>query len=206
MATPTLKELKDFCRLAELKKSGNKPEIIDRVDKYLSKYKFAPRYLRGLSKADKFNKKFEIKYSQLSEKKKKTPNRSRSKLYSPSRTDLLYKSQNRQKISKYTEKWNSKYPQALSLGAKSKISGVPLPILKKVYNKGLAAWRGGAHRPGASQQSWGVSRVNSFLLCGKTWQFPDHLLAREALGRSPKSRKFWSSCNKKLLGKRTPSR
>ena len=94
------------------------------------------------------------------------------------------------------------------MSAKSKISGVPLSILKKVYNKGLAAWRGGSHRPGASQHQWGVSRVNSFLTCGKTWYFPDHKLAKEAMNKSPKARNFWSKkkCVKSKMGIRSRSR
>jgi hypothetical protein len=198
-ATPKLLELKDFCRLSQLKCSGNKAELIDRINKHLSQYKFAPRYLRGLSTSDKFNKKFEIKYSQLYERFKG------QKKYSPTPTDVLYKSKNIQKISKYTQEWNNRYPSR-SLPEKSKTSGVPLDILKKVYNKGLGAWRGGSHRPGASQQSWGVARVNSFLLCGKTWQFPDHLLVKDAMSRSPRAKRFWKSCNKKLLGVKTRSR
>jgi hypothetical protein len=72
-----------------------------------------------------------------------------------------------------------------------------------VYNKGLAAWRGGAHRPGASQQSWAVARVNSFLTCGKTFYFPDHLLAKEAMEKSPKAKEFWSGqrCKFSKMGK-----
>ena len=35
-------------------------------------------------------------------------------------------------------------------------------ILKKVYDRGMAAWRGG-HRPGTSQQQWAFGRVNSFV-------------------------------------------
>jgi len=77
-----------------------------------------------------------------------------------------------------------------------------------LYNKGLAAWRGGSHRPGALQHQWGVSRVNSFLTCGKTWYFPDHKLAKEAMTKSPKARKFWSKkkCVKSKMGIRTKSR
>ncbi len=94
------------------------------------------------------------------------------------------------------------------MSSKSKISGVPLEILKKVYNRGLAAWRGSSHRPGASQHQWGVSRVNSFLTCGKTWYYPDHKLAQEAMTKSPKARNFWSKkkCVKSKMGKRTKSR
>ena len=49
---------------------------------------------------------------------------------------------------------------------KSDKSGVPYGILKKVYDRGMAAWRTG-HRPGASQQQWAFARVNSMLTGGK---------------------------------------
>jgi 8-oxo-dGTP pyrophosphatase MutT (NUDIX family) len=44
-------------------------------------------------------------------------------------------------------------------------TGIPYRILKKVYNKGLAAWKTG-HRPGADQHQWAMGRVNSFIVGG----------------------------------------
>ena len=44
---------------------------------------------------------------------------------------------------------------------KSEKSKVPYGILKKVYNRGMAAWRTG-HRPGTTPQQWAFARVNSF--------------------------------------------
>ena len=200
----TLQKLKEFCKMADLKCSGNKKEVSERVEEYLNKYKFAPRYLRGLSPEDKFETKFDIKYHQLKEKK------TGRKSYSPLRTDKRNDRNDKSPIllSKYTEEWNKKYEGAKSLKEKSQISGVPLDILKKVNNKGLAAWRGGQHRPGASQQSWGVSRVNSFLTCGKTFYFPDHELAKDAIKRFPEAKNFWKKqgCKFSKMGKRTPSR
>tara|TARA_B100001564_G_scaffold233016_1_gene196941 strand:- start:3164 stop:5713 length:2550 start_codon:yes stop_codon:yes gene_type:complete len=52
------------------------------------------------------------------------------------------------------------------LVTKSKQTGVPYGILKKSYDRGMAAWKGG-HRPGASQQQWAFARVNSMLTGGK---------------------------------------
>ena len=43
---------------------------------------------------------------------------------------------------------------------KQKQKGVPYSILKKIYDRGMAAWKGG-HRPGATQQQWAFARVNS---------------------------------------------
>lgn len=45
---------------------------------------------------------------------------------------------------------------------KSKESGIPQGILKKVYKRGCAAWNSG-HRPGTPQQAWATGRVNSFI-------------------------------------------
>ena len=45
---------------------------------------------------------------------------------------------------------------------KSKVSGIPVGILKKVYRRGSAAWNSG-HRPGTPQQAWATGRVNSFI-------------------------------------------
>lgn len=190
-----------FCKLANLnyRNSNTKDNLKEIVEEYLNKYKYAPRYLKGLSTDEIFEKKFDIKYNYLLEKK--TDKQS----YKELSTD--YK-KSPKKYSKYTEKWNKNYKDAKTLKEKSVISGVPIDILKKVENKGLAAWRGGQHRPGASQKSWAIARVNSFLTCGKTFYYPDHLLVKESVKRSPKSKKFWSQqgCNFKKLGKKTPSK
>ena len=45
---------------------------------------------------------------------------------------------------------------------KAEKTGMPYSILKQVYNRGMAAWKGG-HRPGATQQQWALARVNSFV-------------------------------------------
>ena len=198
------KDLLLFCELAKLEcsKDETKDEIAKTIKKYLNKYKYAPRYLRNLNESEKYLKKFEIKFNLLKEKYGKI---SREEIYKPTKSDELYLKKSSVKTSKYTEKWNKLYPDCKSITCKSKVSGVSKKILEQVANKGAGAWRGGSHRPGASRENWMVSRVNSFLLCGKTWQFPDHKLAKEAL-KSPKVQKFWKSCDKKKLGKRTPSR
>ena len=60
---------------------------------------------------------------------------------------------------------------------KAEKSGMPYSILKKVYDRGMAAWKGG-HRPGASQQQWAFARVNSFITKSSgTWGGADKDLA-----------------------------
>lgn len=49
-----------------------------------------------------------------------------------------------------------------SLKKKSKSSGIPMGILRKVFSKGMQAWNAG-HRPGVAQHQWGMGRVNSFI-------------------------------------------
>jgi hypothetical protein len=49
-----------------------------------------------------------------------------------------------------------------SLRKKSKASGIPMCILRKVFAKGMQAWNAG-HRPGVAQHQWGMGRVNSFI-------------------------------------------
>ena len=52
---------------------------------------------------------------------------------------------------------------------KAEKSGMPLGILKQVYNRGLAAYKTG-HRPGATAPQWAMARVNSFVTKSKgTW-------------------------------------
>ena len=52
------------------------------------------------------------------------------------------------------------------LVTKSEKTGVPYGILKKSYDRGMAAWKTG-HRPGTTPQQWAFARVNSMLTGGK---------------------------------------
>lgn len=92
--------------------------------------------------------------------------------------------------SHYTADWYKLFPEAKSLEAKAKATGVPLKYIQASYNRGMAAWRTG-HRPGATQQQWGYARVHSFLLKGKTFHTTDSDLAREAIATSKAARDWW---------------
>ena len=62
---------------------------------------------------------------------------------------------------------------------KAKKTGMPYSILKKVYDRGMAAWKGG-HRPGATQVQWALARVNSFVTKSSgTWGGADKDLAKK---------------------------
>jgi len=63
------------------------------------------------------------------------------------------------------------------LKKKAEKSGMPLGILRQVYNRGIAAWKTG-HRPGTTPQQWGFARVNSFITKSSgTWGKADADLA-----------------------------
>jgi len=65
---------------------------------------------------------------------------------------------------------------------KAEKSGMPYSILKQVYNRGMAAWKGG-HRPGTTPQQWAFARVNSFITKSSgTWGKADKDLAKKVRG------------------------
>ena len=58
-------------------------------------------------------------------------------------------------------------------------TGMPYSVLKKVYDRGMAAWKGG-HRPGTTPQQWAMARVNSFVTKSSgTWGGADKDLAKK---------------------------
>lgn len=69
-----------------------------------------------------------------------------------------------------------------ALKNKAEKSGMPLGVLKKVFKRGVAAWKGG-HRPGTNPQQWGLARVNSFVTKSSgTWGKADADLAKQVRG------------------------
>ena len=76
------------------------------------------------------------------------------------------------------------YETIKGLKNKAEKSGMPYSILKKVYDRGMAAWRGG-HRPGTTQQQWAFARVNSFVTKSSgTWGGADKDLAKQVRGKN----------------------
>jgi len=62
---------------------------------------------------------------------------------------------------------------------KAEKSGMSYSILKKVYDRGMAAWKTG-HRPGTTPQQWAFARVNSFTTkSAGTWGKADKDLAKQ---------------------------
>jgi hypothetical protein len=67
---------------------------------------------------------------------------------------------------------------------KAEKSGMPYGILKKVYDRGMAAYKTG-HRPGTTAQQWAFARVNSFTTKSSgTWGKADADLAAKVRGET----------------------
>ena len=83
------------------------------------------------------------------------------------------------KPSKHTKKYKQMFGEDAKTGLakKAEKSGMPIGILRKVYNRGVAAWKTG-HRPGTTPEQWGYARVNSFITKSSgTWGKADKDLA-----------------------------
>ena len=125
------------------------------------------KYLSGLSESENKRRIKRIREGMKS-------NSRDPKAYRPFPTDKGKKVRK----SSYTAAFERKYGNQLKdvkgdkLKKVSKVTKIPYGTLKKVYNRGLAAWRTG-HRPGASQQAWGWARVYSFAMKGKTYYTAD---------------------------------
>jgi dephospho-CoA kinase len=89
------------------------------------------------------------------------------------------------KPSKHTNKFKQMYGESKDSGlaAKAKKSGMPVSVLRQVYNRGMAAWKTG-HRPGTTPQQWAMARVNSFTTKSSgTWGGADKDLAAKVKGK-----------------------
>ena len=144
--------------------------------------KVSPKYTRGLKKSTAAKRKAEIrkrstgkvsgasKYKPLpGDKKAKT----RPSKYTRSAGGL------RKAVSESSKTVRSDSPKTKFIRGTSKATGVPVGIIRKVYERGEAAWAIG-HRPGATQSQWAKARVYSFLQKGKTAQMGDKQLYAQA--------------------------
>ena len=133
----------------------------------------------------------------LSDKEKKAHDRHLEKGSKKSDSDKsAYKQSPADKVAKtkpsvHTKKYKQMFGEGdLSLDEaikglqkKAEKSGMPYSILKQVYNRGMAAWKGG-HRPGTTPQQWAFARVNSFITKSSgTWGKADKDLAKKVRGQ-----------------------
>ncbi len=155
---------------AELLTAPSQAVLKERVDALFAKTKtggmyWPLKYSRGLTrKANAQRKRSATRRTRMSWKDPKA--------YVPWKSDMSVKTRR----SSYTSRFRKRCPTAKTLPEISKCTRVPVKTLRTVYNRGMAAWRTG-HRPGASQHAWGMARVHSFVLKGKTYRTADKDLA-----------------------------
>ena len=168
-------------KMAQLKRDGVKQiEIISEGERALARDKSTDqpkKYVSGLT--DKQKK----AHDRHLEKQGKKSDSDKS-AYKQSPADKVAKT----KPSKHTNKFKQMYGEdylnekIAGLEKKAKKSGMPYSILKKVYDRGMAAWKGG-HRPGTTPQQWAFARVNSFTTKSSgTWGKADKDLAKQVRG------------------------
>lgn len=82
-------------------------------------------------------------------------------------------------------------------------TGISYSILKKVFDRGVAAWRTG-HRPGTTPSQWGFARINSFATGGKTRTTADKDLWAQHKGNKKEAYDYGSPEGTKAYKKATP--
>ena len=156
-------------------------ELIERKNPRTKKgRKFPSKYLKGLTATERAIAKYEIdrgyEYSMDD-----------PKAYEDWKSDIKAKARGLKTLpSKWRNKFARKYGTLKDgydfLDRISKTTGVKRKYLKKIQDKGLAAWRVG-HRPGVTQMQWARGRVYAFVMAAPSSTGPgkpDHKLAVEA--------------------------
>ena len=156
-------------------------ELIERSNPRTKKgRKFPSKYLKGLTATERAIAKYEIdrgyEYSMDD-----------PKAYEDWKSDIKAKARGLKTLpSKWRNKFARKYGPLKKgydfLDRMSKTTGVKRKYLKKIQDKGLAAWRVG-HRPGVTPMQWARGRVYAFVMAAPSSTGPgkpDHKLAKEA--------------------------
>lgn len=130
------------------------------------------KYYSGLSAAERRKRKRKREIESRSQMDWDDP-----RAYLPWETGTTAKTRPSGYNAKFAERYENPAWET-SLRKKARQSKIPLDILRRVMLRGMAAWRTG-HRPGASQVAWGLARVNSFAVGGKTYFTADQDIARD---------------------------
>ena len=136
------------------------------------------KYVSGLSAKDK------KAHDKHLEKQNKKSDSDKS-AYKQSPADKKAKTKPSVHTKKFKQMYGEDYLNEKIKGLENKAekSGMPYSILKKVYDRGMAAWKGG-HRPGTTPQQWAFARVNSFTTKSSgTWGKADSDLAKQVRGQ-----------------------
>ncbi len=209
--------IENSCRYCEKRNNPKKKETRDDEGLLIPQ-----KYLKGFKGKEREKRIKEIgerrkQYKHIFDKAKKEGRKPTRKEY-----DLIYRPFETDKAKKGTKKKLSPYTQEAhkrgftgSLKNKQRVASeyykgeIPYSTLKKIYDKGKAAWASGGHRKYQTPQSWGNARVNSFLVGGKAFFTADNKLARETLPTNVyntiKKKAVWSVKLNKIVRKNPQS-
>lgn len=176
----TFQNLKKKFELTDTIQEVQDPDIKDRPGSQPAGYHSGLKKSTKIAR-DRHFKKFADKDDRDPTNYKPAPGDARAET-KPSKYTLKYKSMYGEDTDAAFEKFISEeYIEEKALeGLKKKAekSGISYATLKKVYDRGMAAWKSG-HRPGTTPQQWAYARVNSYITKGKTYHTTDSDL-REA--------------------------
>ena len=135
--------------------------------------KLPKKYLTGFNKDDKDKRAKEIKKRSDAAKKGK---------YIEIDSDKEARKKNKGKESQYTKSYKKKYGEenSGSIDKISKATGISKSILNQVLKRGKGAFFSSGSRPGQTAHSWGMARVYSFVMGGKTQKTADADLWKKA--------------------------
>ena len=142
--------------------------------------KVPKKYTKGLGESTADRRKAEIRKRATGKKEsfKPLPGDAKAKTKPSKYTKRIKDSGLRLVIQEETPKGTGSTRERF-VKAVARVTEIPRPIIKEVYEKGLAAWAVG-HRPGATQDQWARARVYSFLAKGRTVETADKQLFEDA--------------------------
>lgn len=183
--TISTQRLEKFVKLFEPQyKSKSRPLLLRKAKEIIKRYSTPERYLEGLVGNEKL-----LRQIELVSKKRQT----KTERYKPLKSDVIARQKGIPKKGSCTARWERMYPKAKTNAQKARITGIPKDILEKVDNKGRGAYYSSGSRPGQTSISWGVARVNCFVLNKRTvTDGPDRNLYQDAIRRSPRAKEWFS--------------
>jgi hypothetical protein len=159
-------DIKSFSQFISERKTTQDPDIKDKEGSQPKKY-----YAKDAD-GDEMSKSTKDKRAAHFKKQASKPD-GKDSSYKPAPGDADAETKPSQYTKKYKQMFGEDSAETLDeakiagLVKKADKSGISYEILKKVYDRGMAAWKGG-HRPGTTPQQWAFARVNSFITGGKT--------------------------------------
>ena len=143
-------------------------DIVSDVKKELGVKLYAPvRYFQGLATKAQIKKRMRTMRAHIQESKK---NPDMKKFVEPFETDRGMKTKTSSWTKKFYEKYGEKtrelkekHPDWDHFKVVSKATGLKRSVLKKSYDRGVAAYKTG-HRPGATADQWGFARMYSLII------------------------------------------